>query len=137
MAHEFSGRCLCGAVEYACASEPMFQANCHCDDCRRSGGGVYASLVFVSENVLTLNSGELHCFSHETDRGNTATKYFCPTCGSQLFTRNSANPGRRGIRVGTITDASWFQPSANVYAGRRLPSTPIDDEIKAFDEMPD
>jgi len=33
MAHEFSGRCLCGAVEYACASEPMFQANCHCDDC--------------------------------------------------------------------------------------------------------
>jgi hypothetical protein len=54
-----------------------------------------------------------------------------------LFTRNSANPGRRGIRVGTITDASWFQPSANVYAGRRLPSTPMDDEIKAFDEMPD
>jgi len=87
--------------------------------------------------MLTVHSGELHCFSHETDRGNTATKYFCPTCGSQLFTRNSANSGRRGIRVGTITDASWFQPSANVYAGRRLPSTPIDDEIKAFDEMPD
>ena len=116
MAHEFSGRCLCGAVEYACASEPMFQANCHCDDCRRSGGGVYASFVFVSENMLTVNSGELHSFSHETDRGNTATKYFCPKCGSQLFTRNSANSGRRGIRVGTITDASWFQPSANVYA---------------------
>jgi hypothetical protein len=114
----------------------MFQANCHCDDCRRSGGGVYASFVFVSENMLTVNSGELHSFSHETDRGNTATKSFCPKCGSQLFTRNSANSGRRGIRVGTITDASWFQPSANVYAGRRLPSTPIDDEIKAFDEMP-
>ncbi|HIG14036.1 MAG TPA: hypothetical protein EYQ32_06180 [Gammaproteobacteria bacterium] len=137
MSCEFSGRCLCGAVEYACVSEPLFQANCHCDDCRRSGGGVFASLVFVSESGLTVNSGELHCFSHETDRGNTASKYFCPTCGSQLFTRNSANPGRRGIRVGTITDASWFQPRANVYAGRRLPSTPIDDEIKAFDKMPD
>ena len=100
MAHEFSGRCLCGAVEYACASEPMFQANCHCDDCRRSGGGVYASFVFVSENMLTVNSGELHSFSHETDRGNTATKYFCPKCGSQLFTRNSANSGRRGYPRG-------------------------------------
>ena len=55
MSREFSGRCLCGAVEYACANEPMFQANCHCDDCRRSGGGVYASLVFVSESGLTVN----------------------------------------------------------------------------------
>ena len=136
MTHQFSGRCLCGAVEYACASEPMFQANCHCDDCRRSGGGVYASFVFVSESALTVNSGELHSFSHETDRGNTATKYFCPKCGSQLFTRNSANPGRRGIRVGTMTDASGLQPSANVYAGRRLPSTPIDNDIKAFEKMP-
>ena len=136
MTHQFSGRCLCGAVEYACASEPMFQANCHCDDCRRSGGGVYASFVFVSESALTVNSGELHSFSHETDRGNTATKYFCPRCGSQVFTRNSANPGRQGIRVGTITDASWFQPNANVYAGRRLPSTPIDNDIKAFEKMP-
>ena len=136
MVHEFSGRCLCGAVEYACESEPMFQANCHCNDCRRSGGGVYASFVFISETALKVNSGELHSFSHETDRGNTATKYFCPKCGSQLFARNSANSGRRGIRVGTITDASWFKPRANVYAGRRLPSTPIDDEIKAFDEMP-
>jgi|TARA_B110000014_G_scaffold256798_1_gene240413 hypothetical protein len=114
----------------------MFQANCHCDDCRRSGGGVYASFVFVSESALTVNSGELHSFSHETDRGNTATKYFCPRCGSQVFTRNSASPGRQGIRVGTITDASWFQPSANVYAGRRLPSTPIDNDIKAFEKMP-
>ena len=136
MTHQFSGRCLCGAVEYACASEPMFQANCHCDDCRRSGGGVYASFVFVSESALTVNSGELHSFSHETDRGNTATKYFCPRCGSQVFTRNSANPGRQGSRVGTITNASWFQPSANVYAGRRLPSTPIDNDIKAFEKMP-
>ena len=114
----------------------MFQAYCHCDDCRRSGGGVYASFVFVSESMLTVNSGELHSFSHETDRGNTAIKYFCPRCGSQVFTRNSANPGRQGIRVGTITDASWFQPSANLYAGRRLPSTPIDNDIKAFEKMP-
>ena len=136
MTHQFSGRCLCGAVEYACASEPMFQANCHCDDCRRSGGGVYASFVFVSESALTVNSGELHSFSHETARGNTATKYFCPRCGSQVFTRNNANPDRQGIRVGTITDASWFQPSANVYAGRRLPSTPIDNDIKTFEKMP-
>ena len=136
MDREFSGRCLCGAVEYACESEPMFQANCHCDYCRRSGGGVYASFVFVSASALTVNSGELHSFSHETDRGNTAIKYFCPRCGSQVFTRNSANPGRQGIRVGTITDASWFQPSANVYAGRRLPSTPIDNDIKAFEKMP-
>ena len=136
MGHEFSGRCLCGAIQYECGSSPNFQANCHCDDCRRSGGGVYASFVFVAEESLKVSRGEISTFTHQTDRGNLATKFFCPQCGSQLFTANSANPSRRGVRVGTITGAHWFKAQANVYASRRLPSTPLDDAVAAYDEMP-
>jgi len=38
--------------------------------------------------------------------------------------------------VGLIEDSSWFEPKVNVYTSRRLPSTPIDPKIKAFDKMP-
>ena len=42
---------------------------------------------------------------------------------------------RLGVRVGLIDAADWFKPQANVYASRRIPSTPVDPEIKAFDKM--
>jgi hypothetical protein len=113
----------------------MFQANCHCDDCRRSGGGVYASFAFVDASALEV-SGETHAHQHLSDTGNTITKHFCPSCGSQVYTENTKAPSRRGVRVGLIEGASWFEPKANVYASHRLPSTPIDPKIKAFDKMP-
>jgi len=135
MTAEFSGRCLCGAVTFESSSKPMFQANCHCDDCRRSGGSTYASYAFVADEALTV-SGDTASYQHQSDSGTTMTKMFCANCGSQLFTANSGAAGRRGVRVGAIEDASWFQPQANVYASRKLPSTPIDAGVTAFDKMP-
>ena len=134
MTEVFRGRCLCGAVSFACTSEPMFQANCHCDDCRRSGGSVYASFAFVDEADLKI-AGEMQVYENLSDAGNTMTRHFCPRCGSQVYHSNSKAPSRLGVRVGLIESADWFQPQANVYASRRLPSTPMNPDIKAFDKM--
>ena len=135
MTSSFTGRCLCGAVQFLSSTAPELQANCHCNDCRRSGGGVYASFVFVPADALTIQ-GETASYEHLCDRGTTMTKLFCPNCGSQLFSINSGHPERVGIRVGVIDDASWFQPMANVYTCRKLPSTPIYDSVPAFEKMP-
>jgi len=135
MPSKISGRCLCGSVSFECDQVPVFQANCHCDDCRRSGGGVHASFVFVPADGLRVN-GRTQTYEHTSDAGNIMTKYFCPDCGSQMFASGSGKPERRGIRVGVIDDASWFKPMANVYSSRKLPSTPLDPEVKAFDKMP-
>ncbi len=132
----FTARCLCGDIELKSTSDPTFQANCHCDDCRRAGGSAYASLVFVPTEALTVTKGEPASYQHQSDRGSTMTKYFCPNCGSQLFGFGSANPGRRSVRVGVIDDASWFKPTANVYVSRKLPSTPLNEDAKAFDQLP-
>jgi hypothetical protein len=136
MSSNFTGQCLCGDIAYEGASEPGFQANCHCDDCRRITGSAYGSLVFVTLDSLTVTKGETATYEHKSDTGNTMTKHFCGNCGSQLFSDNGAHPERRGIRVGTIDDASWFQPKANVFGSRKLPSTPLDENVTAFDKMP-
>ena len=135
MVEKFAGRCLCGAVQFECSAEPVFQATCHCDDCRRNTGAVYGSLVFVPVEALSIR-GTTGSYQHLSDTGNTMTKYFCPTCGSQMFTSNTRTPDRRGVRVGVIDDASWFQATAYVYSCRSLPSTPLDPAVKAFDKMP-
>ena len=118
MTLNISGRCFCGSVSFECSAEPVFQGCCHCDDCRRSGGSLYASFVFVPTETL-LVTGETHSYQHQSDRGSTMTKEFCPTCGSQMFSSGSYSPDRRGIRVGVIDDASWFRPDAYVYASKK------------------
>ena len=130
----FSGRCLCGSVVFECRAEPEFQVCCHCEDCRRAGGSVYGSFVFVSDEALQV-TGKMHSYRHQSDRGNTMTKDFCPTCGSHMFGSNSKTPNRRGVFVGVIDNASWFKPQAYVYASKKLPHTPVDPEVETFNEM--
>jgi hypothetical protein len=131
---KFSGRCLCGLVRFECGAEPEFQACCHCEDCRRAGGGVYGSFVFVSGESLQI-TGEMRSYEHESDRGNTMTKHFCPTCGSHMFGSNSKTPERCAVWVGVIDDARWFKPQAYVYASKKLPHTPVNPEVETFDKM--
>lgn len=132
----FSGRCLCGAIRFNVSAKPLLEANCHCDDCRRATGSPYGALAFIPEASLDIEGDTPGSYSHSSDRGSEMEKLFCPTCGSQLFTRNRARVGMVGIRIGAIDDASWFKPSVNVYRSRALPSTPIDEEINSFEKMP-
>jgi len=73
---KLSGRCLCGDVKYAAEGEIMFQANCHCTDCRQSSGSAFATLVFMKEDEINV-TGDLKTFDHVVDSGNTLTKHFC------------------------------------------------------------
>lgn len=132
----FTARCLCGDIELVSTSDATIQANCHCDDCRKAGGGVFASLAIVPAEALTVTKGTPASYEHRSDRGSTMTKYFCPRCGSQLYGTNSASPERRGVRVGVIEDAGWFKPTVNVFVSRKLPSTLLDESAKSFERMP-
>lgn len=74
-----AGRCLCGAVRFeadAVAREPVA---CHCSQCRRQSGHVWAS-VPVPTAALRV-AGEPRWFEASPD----ARRGFCPTCGSVLF----------------------------------------------------
>jgi hypothetical protein len=130
-----NGSCLCGQIRYKAVAVPLFQAYCHCQDCRKNGGSVFAALAFVPIESLSWQ-GKAQTFSHSSDSGSTMTKHFCPHCGSQLFGTNSARPDRIHIKVGTMENAEWFQPQCNVWASSRLPSTPVSPYVKDFDSMP-
>jgi len=135
MTKTITGSCLCGQVTYKSQAEPVFAAHCHCDDCRKNTGSGYAPLVFVPAETLTWQ-GETRAYTHTADSGSVMTKHFCTQCGTQLFGSNANRNERIHIKVGTLDDASWFQPWYNVYASRRLASTPINADVPDADKMP-
>lgn len=132
----FTGGCLCGAVTYVVAGEPINMWNCHCDDCRKATGASFATNVLVKLDDLTLQKGQLSSFQHSADSGNTMTKEFCSHCGSQLFNSSSGRPGIKVVRVGSIDDASFVRPKANMYASRALPCTLLAEGLDNFETMP-
>ena len=58
MTPEFTGGCMCGAVRYECADDPIAMGNCHCRDCQRATGSAFAAAVLVPVSAVRI-SGEV------------------------------------------------------------------------------
>jgi len=77
---KLDGKCLCGAVRIRIApAEPHIGA-CHCDMCRRWGGGPSLSLRLVSDPEI--EGGEHIARFPSSD---WAERGFCRICGTHLF----------------------------------------------------
>jgi hypothetical protein len=129
------GRCLCGAVSYTISGEPVRMAQCHCKDCQRASGTGHMSLAFFRAADVAFE-GETRSFAVTADSGNVNTRHFCPTCGSRVYTENSARPGVVGIAVGSAEDNDWFAPQTVVYTKRRAGWDLTSTSIPNFDAMP-
>lgn len=90
-----SGGCLCGAVRFRAKLNGSHYHICHCDRCRKWGGGpafgAPASAVeFKDKTALNSYSSSSH-----------GERLFCKQCGTQLLWRMKAGPVSV-IWVGTL-----------------------------------
>ncbi len=81
-----TGSCLCGAVTYTAHGAAGAPAACHCTQCCKQSGHVWAS-SYVPDGTLEIR-GEVRWYqsSEKARRG------FCPTCGSALFWEHEDDP---------------------------------------------
>jgi hypothetical protein len=75
------GSCLCGAVSFEVAGDLPGPDACHCGNCRKHSGHVFAS-TDVRKSAVTLR-GEANLTWYASSE--TARRGFCATCGSSLF----------------------------------------------------
>jgi len=132
---KFSGGCLCGNIRYGCDADPTLIMNCHCSDCQKAMGSVFATTIFVPEHAMSI-SGYTKSYHHGADSGSGMTKLFCDQCGSQLFTKNTNRPGVLGIRAGTVDDKDVIQPSANIFTQSAVSTTAMDPSLPQHKRMP-
>lgn len=73
------GRCNCGAIHFRVTAPPEGASVCHCSQCRRQSGHLWAS-AFVPTRSLEI-------FGKPTwyEASETARRGFCGTCGAFLF----------------------------------------------------
>ncbi|HLS67805.1 MAG TPA: GFA family protein [Kiloniellales bacterium] len=75
---KITGGCLCGRVRFVASGRPYRVGLCHCLDCRKHHGALFAASAIYPETAVMLE-GEVQDF---------AGRCFCPGCGSSILARS-------------------------------------------------
>lgn len=135
MSESKTGQCLCGAVKFKLAGEPLRQMLCHCKNCQRASGAAASANVVAPNDALSIE-GEVACYEDIAKSGNILRREFCPKCGSNLFSRPATAPGIVVIKAGVFDDTSWFKPTINIWTDSAQAWWQIDPECTNFPENP-
>ncbi len=128
------GSCLCGSVQYQCEEEHG-GGHCHCIDCRKSSGTGHCSHMIVPKDGFKL-TGDVRQFDKPADSGNMVSRYFCPNCGSPVYSTNSSMEGLVFVRASSLEDLENFKPQMVVYTDRAASWDKMDSSLPGFEAMP-
>jgi len=112
--------CQCGQLSLVCRGAPIRISVCHCLDCQRRSGSVFAAQARFPAEAVTV-TGEAQLFSRTGDSGSTADQYFCATCGSTLYYRLRRQADVIAVPIGAFADPTFPPPRFSVYEERRHP----------------
>jgi hypothetical protein len=110
-----TGGCLCGEVRIEASGRPYRVGVCHCLDCRKHHGALFAASAIFPAAAVTI-SGETRDY---------AGRHFCPRCGSSVFGRSGDEVE---VNLGALDAADQFQPTYELWTVRReswLPAFPL------------
>lgn len=118
MTSAITGSCFCQAVQYRITSAIPLAVNCHCNQCKKAGGGAFSSLAVIRERHLEIVAGEDCLTTYRL--GENVAKHFCRHCGTPIFNRNRLYPGRCMVALGSLDNPAAVVPTANIHCASKL-----------------
>ena len=112
-----TGGCYCGQVRYKATQKPIFQANCHCMNCRRAAGAQAVAWITVRSSAFAFAKGKPRRYRTKTG----AWRTFCELCGTSLTYEKDTRPGEIDITTGSLDHPEDFPPNKDVFPEEKLP----------------
>jgi hypothetical protein len=104
-----SGRCLCGAVTIMLAGDHKEVGACHCDMCRRWGGGP-GMAIEIGKDIEIEGRDRVRIYRSSK----WAERAFCDTCGSSLYYR-LVKAGDHYLFAGILDDQSAMVLTSQIF----------------------
>ena len=111
-----TGGCYCGKVRFRASGPTLYQANCHCANCRRAAGAQSVAWITVKLSEFAFEEGQPKRYQTATG----AYRTFCDSCGTSLTYENAERPDEIDITTGSLDDPEHFPPSKDVFAEEKL-----------------
>lgn len=124
-----TGKCFCGAVQYAVADAFTYALNCHCSNCRRTTGSAFKPFAGIARDQFAVTGGRDKLLIYGQEKTHDA---HCNVCGSLLYSvvRNGAYVH---VAMGTLVDAPTIRPTAHIFVGSKAPWFTITDDLPQYD----
>ncbi|MEO6014524.1 MAG: GFA family protein [Devosia sp.] len=113
-----TGQCNCGGVKFKYEGTPGEVGYCHCKACQRQAGSTGSIYVMVDELAVDVYENKtMKMFVTVADSGLDVHRHFCGNCGSPIYSKCMAVPGKLFLKAGTFDDTSLVIPTVEVWTG--------------------
>ncbi|WP_170603272.1 GFA family protein [Ruegeria arenilitoris] len=119
-----NGSCLCGAVAFTIDGNLSPPSVCHCGQCRKQSGHVWAS-TWTDQNNLNFTANDTlqwFCASDSARRG------FCNACGSFLFWQHN-DEDTISISMGALSAPTGLMLSKHIFVADKGDYYDITDDL--------
>ncbi len=117
-AEKTAGGCLCGAIRYEAAGNPISTIYCHCTSCRKHTGAPVVTLVGYKRDQVSFTKGQRKLY--ESSPG--VERAFCDQCGTPLtWEGDGGEPGPLvEVLISTLDNPGDFAPEFHLHHGERI-----------------
>ena len=128
---EWTGGCLCGAVRYRLASDPVEAGWCHCRTCQLNSGSPAMAFAAVPVADYVVEQGEaLIGRIASSDFGH---RCFCTRCGTPLFMRVNDEPDTLDFSIATLDAPERVPPGFHIFYASHIPWAEAADALPRYD----
>lgn len=122
------GHCECGGVAFTITAALKPPSACHCTQCRRTSGHIWAGTTVMNED-FRLDQSESLAWYRSSDR---AERGFCTRCGSSLFYR-PIDSDHVSVAMGAIDAPTEVKLHRHIFAGFKGDYYEIGDGLPVFE----
>ncbi len=124
-----TGRCECGAVAFEITGKLTPPSACHCSQCRRLSGHVWAGTWVALKDLHFSRQDGLKWFKSSK----WAKRGFCGECGASLFYQLNEDADRCSVAVGCLDQPTGLTLKRHIYVADKGDYYGIGDDLPHLD----
>ncbi|KAL1620470.1 hypothetical protein SLS56_009649 [Neofusicoccum ribis] len=118
------GACHCGGCAWEVvvkgAGEELRHVLCHCDTCKKLGGGPYSCNYIVPREHLRITKGSPSVYTYQGASGKDVRCHFCPTCTSHIYHHQDAMPDKVIVRTLLLEGGNDLEAGGEIFPEGKL-----------------
>ena len=127
--HQHAGHCYCGQVHVEVEGEPVFNAYCHCESCRKWHAAPMAALAAWPEDAVKIH-GEVTV----SDKNDACLRTSCARCGGNVLT-TKPGLGWKVVYPLTLSGSDFsYAPAMHIFYDERVMD--FNDSLPKFSDVP-
>lgn len=115
------GACACGGLTIRLKGDPEYVSSCACQACQRRTGAPFGVTAIFLEDQAIETAGAAKVWRRIAESAAWVDYSFCPTCGTTVWWRAEARPGKLMAAGGCFADKDFPPPQRMIWTEHRAP----------------